>query len=187
LAFYPAQGFLLTKNTTTNNFDSSFGITYFTDMQLNKTGMYILSVSVLSSKKDFSSQCYSYPIRVVKTVKYTSNQPNYMLTFKATNPNLFTLDEGYKLRASIYNCMENFNISVLNLELTGTHGFDSRRRRQAPSSNSPGTVVFKFYSSDTNPKLIINLASLNISDMLLFESAIINGVSYGDDTSSASV
>jgi hypothetical protein len=171
--------------------------------------MYILSISVSSSEKYFNTQCYSNPIRVAKMPSSSSltnstnnnnnepsssnqNNKNYVLRFKAIDTISFTLDEANKIRASIYNCMENYNISATNLELTSNHDFSStssssssssRRRRRRQSNNNITIITLTFYSSNSNPTFINNLSKLNISDILIFVSATINGVTYGDEKS----
>lgn len=166
--------------------------------------MYILSISVSSSEKYFNTQCYSNPIRVAKMPSSSSltnstnnnnnepsssnqNNKNYVLRFKAIDTISFTLDEANKIRASIYNCMENYNISATNLELTSNHDFSSTssssRRRRQTNNNNITIITLTFYSSNSNPTFINNLSKLNISDMLIFVSATINGVTYGDEKS----
>lgn len=172
--------------------------------------MYILSISVNSSEKYFNTQCYSNPIRVAKMPSSSSltnstnnnnnepssnnqnnNNKNYVLRYKAIDNTIsLNLEEANKIRASIYNCMENYNISVTNLELTSNHNLSStssRRRRQsqtATNNNNNITIItLTFYSSNSNPTFVNNLSKLNISDMLIFVSATINGVTYGDEKS----
>lgn len=185
MPFYPSKGSLLTKNTTLNNFDQIFAITYFKEMQLNISGMYILSISVNSNEKDFNSKCYSNPIRVAKKKTLNTNTPTanqteqnyYELKFKTFN--VFNTDEANIIVASIYNCMENFNISVSNLKLTINTTAGIRLRRS--SNQTEKIVLLTFNSFDTNPVFISNLSSLNISDTLVFVSATINGVTYGEE------
>jgi hypothetical protein len=178
-----------------NNFDSISSKAYFNSLKLNNTGMYLLLISINSSEKYFNTQCYSNPIRVAKMApsslkNSTTNssfmtnlnqtKQNYVLRFKITESIVFTLEEANKIKASIYNCMENYNISVLNLELTSSQSFVSNRRRR----ESQGQIVsLIFYSSDSNTMLINNLFKLNISDWLIFVSATINGLNYGSYTS----
>ena len=154
--------------------------------------MYILLISVNSSEKYFNTKCYSNPIRVTKiaslsaanstTISHILNQTKqkYVLRFKATDSILFTLEEANKIKASIYNCMENFNIGALNLELTSNQNLASNRRRRESQTQ---IITLIFYSSDSNSMLINNLPKLNISDFLIFVSATINGVNYGGDIS----
>jgi len=68
-----------------------------------------------------------------------------------------------------------------------TNNTSSRRRRQsqtATNNNNNITIItLTFYSSNSNPTFVNNLSKLNISDMLIFVSATINGVTYGDEKS----
>ena len=187
MTFYPAKGSLFTLNTSVNNFDSFSSRTNFNSLKLNKTGMYILSISVKSSQVNlFNTQCYSNPIRIVKmpnsTIIPTTNN-NYVLKFKATDSSIsFTSEDANKIKASIYNYMETFNISVFNLEFTSTNGIlSSSGSRLLRAQADIITLTFNSYNS--NPTFINSLSKLNISDTLVFVSATINGVTYGDDTS----
>lgn len=194
MTFYPAKGSLFTLNTSVNNFDPFSSRTNFNSLKLNKTGMYLLSISVKSSQVNlFNTQCYSNPIRVVKmpnssinslnsTIIPTTNN-NYVLKFKATDSSIsFTSEDTNKIKASIYNYMETFNISVFNLEFTSTNGIlSSSGSRLLRAQADIITLTFNSYNS--NPTFINSLSKLNISDTLVFVSATINGVTYGDDTS----
>lgn len=153
-------------------------------MQINKTGMYILSIRVNSNEKNFNSQCHSNPIIVVDKNISSSNQTeeqNYVLKFKKNDSHIFTIDEGNIIKASIYNCMVYYNISVSNLELLQSNNNNNSSRRLSLVQTQPEIIILKFYSNDSNPMFINNLLSLNISDLLVFVSATINGVTYGND------
>lgn len=187
MTFYPAKGSLFTLNTSVNNFDSFSSRTNFNSLKLNKTGMYILSISVKSSQVNlFNTQCYSNPIRVVKmpnsTIIPTTNN-NYVLKFKSTDSSIsFTSGDANKIKASIYNYMETFNISVFNLELTSNNGIVSSSGSRLLRAQAD-IITLTFNSYNSNPTFINSLSKLNISDTLVFVSATINGVTYGDDTS----
>lgn len=153
-------------------------------MQINKTGMYILSIRVISNEKNFNSQCHSNPIIVVEENISISNQTeeqNYELKFKKNDSHILTIDEGNIIKASIFNCMVYYNISVSNLELLQSNNNNSSRRLSLVETQ-PEIIILKFYSNDSNPIFINNLLSLNISDLLVFVSAKINGVTYGNDS-----
>jgi len=201
LSFYPAKGSLFTLNTSVNNFDPISSRTNFKSLKLNKTGMYILSISVKSSQVNlFNTQCFSNPIRVAKMPNSSINSLNstiipttnndYVLKFKATDSSIsFTSEDTNKIKASIYNYMETFNISVFDLELTSTNGIVSSSSSSSSSRlllrSQADIITLTFNSYNSNPSFISSLSKLNISETLVFVSATINGVSY--DGSDASV
>ena len=150
--------------------------------------MYLLSASIYSSGNEFTSKCYSNLIKVERKLSNSTiqaNTPNYILKFRATNSSVFSTDGENNIKAAIYNCMANYNISVWNLELIHSQVSGSRRRRQT----SDKAIVFKFYSTDSNSELLQLLLNKNltISDYLILMSALVNGHSYCDGSSSSSV
>jgi len=123
------------------------------------------------------------------TIIPTTNN-DYVLKFKATDSSIsFTSEDTNKIKASIYNYMETFNISVFDLELTSTNGIVSSSSSSSSSRlllrSQADIITLTFNSYNSNPSFISSLSKLNISETLVFVSATINGVSY--DGSDASV
>ena len=148
--------------------------------------MYLLWISVFSNGKEFTALCKSNLVRVLNEAVDSSNvthQPNYEFVFRVVNSSVFTTDEQKNIEATIYNCLNDYNISASNLQLKIKPAISSRRRRSDPNSLiTLATLIVSLYSLDTSPAFISYLTqvlSLNISNGLIFVSATINNHTYG--------
>jgi len=151
LGHYPAKGSLVTSFTSVA-FDPSSGLTYFKGLSINKTGMYMLSISIYSKGREFNSQCYSNPITVSKSSNSSASATNkYQFTFSTSNLSAVSgSDDQNKMKASIYNYMNDLNISVSSLQLTAS---SARRRRDIGIVSVSGTIMIVFYSSSSGQTL----------------------------------
>lgn len=160
--FYLAKGSLqITK--TIASFDSATGTAVFSDLLINKTGMYLILFKVFTNNKEYSSECFSNPITIksataVTTSSTTGTQPDYLLKFNGNyssiNPN--------EIMANVYNYMSSFNLEIKDI------------------SCYSGSVYVAIYSSDYSSTLLKSLATngLNISSSLVFVSALVDGNTY---------
>lgn len=180
LGYYPAKGSLVTSNAQVI-FDPTTQYTSFRNLAIDKSGMYLLSIQIYSERREFTSQCFSNTITVSKKLaSSSSSSPNYKFKFSKTNSSVtLGTNEKNQIKASIYNCMSNYNISVTGIQLSDS---DSRRKRDSSSSS----LVVMFFSTDSNSALSSALSSLNVSSYIVFSSATINGVTYGSSSSSSS-
>jgi hypothetical protein len=186
LGHYPAKGSLVTSFTSVA-FDPSSGLTYFKGLSINKTGMYMLSISICSKGREFNSQCYSNPITVSKASQNSSASASnkYQLIFSTNNLSAVSgSDDQNKMKASIYNYMNDLNISVSSLQLTAS---SARRRRDTGIVSVSGTIMIVFYSSSSGQTLSSVLSSMNINNYVVLSSATVNGVTvYGSTSGSSS-
>ena len=171
LGHYPAKGALSLSNAAIS-FDTTTGYTLFSNLSIDRVGMYLLSINIYTTGNEFSSQCYTNTITVIKSLVATnvtnSTEPNYKLRFKGDYNSLSTSDLN-EIKANVYNYISDYNISVSNIKLYA------------------GSVYVAFYSSDTNSALISALlnSGLNISSLIVYDSASINGVVYSSSSSSS--
>jgi len=146
--------------------------------------MYLLSSSIFSDRKEFTAQCNSNPITIVKAITKTNytNQTNYELKFRAKDSSVFNSDDENSLMATVYNCMASYNISVSNLKLNTSANINSRRRRRDLLSSDAlqSLIIASFFSMDTSTVLtnVIITQGLNVNSKVVFISATINGINY---------
>lgn len=166
LSNYQARGILNLENASVS-FDTSTGYAQFINLTIDNIGMYILSIKLYTIGNEFQSQCYSNTIQVIKQqetnkTNATDLEPNYKLKFIGDYYNL-TQDDKNEIKANVYNYISNYNLTVSNIRLY------------------PGSVYVVFYSPDSNSQLLNELvqSGLNVSSIITFNSANINGFTYG--------
>ena len=85
LGHYPAKGALSLSNAAIS-FDTTTGYTLFSNLAIDRVGMYLLSINIYTTGNEFSSQCYTNTITVIKSLVAinvtNSTEPNYKLRFK---------------------------------------------------------------------------------------------------------
>lgn len=172
LGYYQGKGSLDISKASVL-FDPTNGYTLLNNLAINNAGMYLLSINMFTSDNKFSTKCYTNTITVLREAKNNTNAnqtANYKLKFKGDYYNLSQSDKN-EIMANVYNYVSDYNISVSNITLY------------------PGSVYVAFYSSDSNNALVQALltSGLNISSLIVFDSASINGISYGSSSSASSV
>lgn len=162
LGYYPAKGALVTTSSQVT-FDTSTGLALFKDLQITKSGMYLLSVSVSTTNNEFSSQCFSKPIQIKAATAVipsfdSGTQPEYIIKFNGSYSSINPAE----IKANVYNYISNHGVNIGGM------------------SCYAGSVYVTFYSSDSSSTLVSSLisAGLNISSSLAFVSASINGNTY---------
>lgn len=160
--YYPAKGSLL-LNSSSITLDPDSGYTLFSNISIDKVGMYLLSIRIYSIGQEFSTQCFSNLITISKPLNKSnttnSTLPNYKLKFSGNYYNLTEADK-IEIKANVYNYVSiYYNLSVYDIDLY------------------PGSVIVVFYSPDSNSDLISQLiqSGLNISSLISFLSAEVNG------------
>lgn len=174
LGNYQAKGRLNLINTLVT-FDTSTGYAQFSNLAIDNIGMYMLSVKMYTINNEFVSQCYSNLIKVLNkstNETYSDKEANYKFKFNGDYYSL-SQDDKNEIKANAYNYISNYNLTVGDIQLY------------------PGSVYLVFYSPNSNSQLIQDLinSGLNISNLIIFNSVIINGITYGeksDTTSSTS-
>jgi len=161
LSYYPAKGSLVLSNSTVI-FDTSSGLALFSNLQISKAGMYVLSIQVYTTDNMYSSQCYSNPIQIIQSttrISYdSSDTPDYIMKFNGSYSSIIPAD----IKANVYNYMSNYGLTIGGI------------------SCYSGSVYVSFYSSDTNVALITSLISsgLIVSKSLSFQSITVGSVTY---------
>lgn len=162
LGYYPGNGSLNSANTKVT-FDILSGNALFTNLAVDKLGMYMFSLRIFSAGNEFSGGCYSNALTVVKSISNhnITSSPNYKLKFNGDFYNL-TKNDINELKANAYNYISNYGIGISNINV------------------SAGSVYITFYSIDSNQDLLKELIKngLNISSTLVFISADVNGQIY---------
>ena len=172
LGYYPGKGSLdLSKATV--QFDPSTGYTAMNNLAIDNPGMYLLSINMFTMDNQYSITCYTNTITVLKESQNNTNnnlEANYKLKFKG-DYNSLTQSDRNEIMANIYNYISDYNISISNIKIYS------------------GSVYVAFYSTDSNNALLSSLlnSGLNISNLIIFDSANINGITYGGSSSSNSV
>ena len=171
LGYYQGKGTLdISKASVV--FDPSTGYTLLNNLAITNPGMYMLSVNMFTTDNKFSTKCFTNTITVLKEAMNNTNAnqtANYKLKFKGDYYNLTQSDKN-EIMANAYNYISDYNITVSNITLY------------------PGSVYIAFYSSDSNTALLQALlnSGLNISSLIVFDSASINGITYSGSSSSTS-
>ncbi len=162
LGYYQARGRLIV-NQTVITFDTTTGFMSFSGLTIDNIGMYLLSVRVYTTGNEFTSQCYSNPITVVKSLTSLTNssKPNYLLKYRGDFSSL-TPQNKSEIQANTFNFMSMNNITVNNIQIYS------------------GSVYIVFFSADNNTELISELAKrgLTISTLISFDSITVNGETF---------
>ncbi len=162
LGYYQARGRLIV-NQTVITFDTTTGFMSFSGLTIDNIGMYLLSVRVYTTGNEFTSQCYSNPITVVKSLTSLTNslKPNYLLKYQGDFSSL-TPQNKSEIQANTFNFMSMNNITVNNIQIYS------------------GSVYIVFFSADNNTELINELAKrgLTISTLISFDSITVNGDTF---------
>ena len=160
------------SNSTTATFDSKQNMAKFENMQLNATGMYIVSVNVRSlNTSEYNINCLSAPI-IVKTVRDTlltaqNREPDIYLTFSGNFTNL-SQESLNIFEAMLYNCL------LVDFSLLLQRSFTIYQGSIKAVVGTDGDA-----SSYTNLLTSLNNSNFSLANGIELQSGIIEGVNFG--------